>query len=420
MKLTRIETYEGFKPWLFTEIFLWGRNQKGMTIASRKRALFSGRFGKAFGKGFGLIAGWGAGWGASDQGAAAAGVVPRHPAEAPPPVDGAAWFPSEDVALLSIDMPKMKPAQRRAAVAFAVEEFIAQPLEEVHVALGPELAAGQWLVAVVSAKAMQAHAAQHRTAQHRAVMRLLPDVFALPVPETGWSIWAAQSRILVRQADGTGFATDAAALPAFWLAADKPRVTLCGGHLPDTVPVTEHAPLPEGIGPSLAGFTLLTGRYAPKGQGIPKGLVPVASLLAVTVLGHLALQIVEVRALQGIADAREAVLRDLLRQPPGTNLEVALAQAMAASAPASGAGLLPLIAEVFSVIAPAAGRVSLQDLRYSQTDRAALMTLDAPDLTTLQRLEADLVAAGFRVTTGAATTNDGNARVQMTLQRDGV
>ncbi len=341
-------------------------------------------------------------------------VVSRS-VDAPPLYEGTAWMPAEHALLLSVQLPKMKAAQRRAAVAFAVEEFVTQPLEDVHVALGPEISSGAWLVAVVGKTAMQAHAAHQKT-----LTRLLPDVLALPVPPSGWSVWAGQSRVLVRQADGTGFATDRMALPMFWSAAGMPSITLYGGSLPEGLPVSEQAQFPETFDTSLAGFSLLTGRYGAKGQGIPKGLIPLAAMLGVAIIGHLSVQIVDVTALNRIAAAREGDLRDLLKQPVGTDLETALARALAARMPTSDAGLLPLVAEIFSIIAPSAGSVSLQDLRYNRGDQAVTMTLDAPNLVALQRVEADLVAAGLRVSAGAATTGDGNARVQMILQPGGI
>ena len=335
--------------------------------------------------------------------------------EAPDVEADLAWLPTEEATLINVTLPVMKPAQRRAAVAFAIEDQIAQPLDEVHVVLGPEISAGQWLVVVVSAQALQAHAIKCKSPT-----RLLPDVLALPMPTQGWAVWASQSRILVRQADGTGFAAQPGALQTFWEAAGQPAITLYGGTLPSEIPVTVHAQLAKTMDTNLASFSLLTGRYSLKGEGIPRSLRPLSVIFVLTIAAHFALQLTDVFALQQISDARENVLRDLLQLPAQGNVEVALTQALATQTPQAQAGLLPLLTDVFSATAPFAGSVSLQDLRYDDVNQVAVMTLDAPDLVTLQRVEAGLAEAGLRVSSGAATTGYGNAQAQITVQPRGL
>ncbi len=332
--------------------------------------------------------------------------------EAPAPPDGVTWLPTEDAVLLSIHLPKMKAAQRRVAIAFAIEEYISQPLEDVHVILGPEMSEGRWLVAIVSHQVMQSYAGNQS-----APIRLLPDVLALPTPETGWAVWAGQSRILVRDADGTGFATTPAALPTFWSVANQPEITLYNGALPEGLPISNRAPLPDMMDKSLANFSLFTGRHSLRGERIPKGVIPLVSLAAFAIVGHLTLQILDVMALNSVATSREEALRSILKQPEGTNLDVALAQALSSRAPTEESGFLPLIAEAFQIIAPATGSVTLQNLRFNAADNVAIMTLEAPNLVTLQRLENDWISAGLRVSVGAATTGNGAAQVQVTLQQ---
>ncbi|MBC7735709.1 MAG: hypothetical protein H7245_00420, partial [Candidatus Saccharibacteria bacterium] len=148
-------------------------------------------------------------------------------AAAPVPPTGVAWLPTEQALILSAALPPLPAAQRRAAVGFAVEDRIAQPLERVVVALGPVIAGAH--VIVVAARR---DIAAWRAAHGGPTVRLLPDVLALPVPAQGWAVWVGGARALVRLADGTGFAVPVRDLPLLWRHGGCPEIALCGGDLP--------------------------------------------------------------------------------------------------------------------------------------------------------------------------------------------
>ncbi|WP_394652783.1 type II secretion system protein GspL, partial [uncultured Sphingomonas sp.] len=57
--------------------------------------------------------------------------------------------PNEAVRLLAVDLPLPTRAKRLAALPFAVEELIAEPIDSVHLALGIELSPKRYLVGVV-------------------------------------------------------------------------------------------------------------------------------------------------------------------------------------------------------------------------------------------------------------------------------
>lgn len=328
--------------------------------------------------------------------------------------DGVAFVPTEDVLLLAVELPAMTQAQRRASIAFAVEDRIAQPLDELHVVLGPKTSGGTWLVAVVSRAVLVGHDAIGGG------KRLWPDVLIVPVPVTGWTIWVQGGRVLVRLADGTGFATSADLLPSFWAAAGSPPVLSCGDADVPGLSLSGQIAMPETADPSLAQFSL---RDRQEGAGIagllPKRLGALAAVGLIAVVGHLGLLAADVLALGRIADAREAALRGQLNAPPDASLETELARALAARAPATNAGLLPLLVRTFDALADQTGKVAVQDLRYTAPDDTALLTLEAQDLGTLQAVETALAAAGLGVTAGAATTGNGAAEVQMTLRGGG-
>ena len=157
-------------------------------------------------------------------------------------------------------LPLASHRQRQAAAGFAVEELIAEPLEASHVVLGPELGRGEYLVVVVAHREMAVWAGRAAPGQ-----RLVPDVLALPVPAAGCcSVREAGGRVLVRRADGTGYATRAEHLEAFWRADGAPQVVLYGGRLPEQVPVSAPGLMPAGADAGGGALRPAAGRACPR------------------------------------------------------------------------------------------------------------------------------------------------------------
>lgn len=323
---------------------------------------------------------------------------------------GVCWLPSEQVLLLAVTLPRMSGAQRKAAVAFAVEDQIARPLDEVHVVLGPALPDGRWLVAVVARDVLASRQAGAPG------MRILPEAMALPVPDAGqWSARAVQDRVILRLPDGTGMAVAAPMLPALHALAGAPGIVLYGGDLPDGMTAVAEAPLPPITG--AAGFDL---RNFGTGAGIlTPTLRRVGIVLLLAALAHLGLVVAErVTLTQQLATA-QANLRAALTtagQAANVDLDTGVARVLAGSQPEASAGFLPLISAVFAGIEPLSGRVFVRDLQYEAAGSTLTLTLEAPDLTTLQEVEVALAEAQLQVTAGAATTAGGLAEQQLILR----
>lgn len=337
-------------------------------------------------------------------------VALRNPAVA---ATGVTWLPSEDALLLSVPLPAMSAAQRRTAIGFAIEDDLAQPLDRVQVVLGPQIAPGRWLVAVVARDVL---AAITPPQGHR----VMPDALSVPVPDTGWAVLGQGARVLVRLADGTGFATDADGAVQMWRMAGSPPVRSHGGPLPAGLAVTDTAPLPDGPDAALARFDLMAGMRPHGGARLPRAVVRAGAVVAAFVLGHLLIAGADLIALTRLETTREAQVRaalDAAGQPAGADLTDSLSRALSGRDAPMDAGFLDLATRIFAAIPDQAGQVSLSELRYAAADDSVVMTLEAPDLEALQRTEAGLLAAGLSVQAGAASTGDGAAFVQMTVGR---
>lgn len=335
--------------------------------------------------------------------------------------EGVIFVPTETALLLNVTLPKMAASQRKSAVQFAIEDRIAQPLDQVHVVLGPKVqdtgTSAAWLVAVISNAVMENHVAT----QPANTGAMLLDVLALQVPDEGaWSVLADRNRALVRLPDGSGFATTTAMLPIFWKAAGTPGIELLGGILPAEMPVAARPELRKLIDPSLLRFDLRSGRFGRPGAGWPKGARAIAVVLALAIAGHLSLLALDIVGLRRIAATQESALRLALEaagQPIVGDIESTLTAALAAQNQAVSSEFLPLLAQSFGAISPQSGQLQIRDLRFAEAQNALTLTIEAPDLAALQTAETAFAAAGLQVSAGAATTADGAAEAQMTLRR---
>ena len=330
---------------------------------------------------------------------------------------GVVLVPAEQVLLLSVALPGLSAAQRRAAVAFAIEEHIATTLDEVHVTLGPALPAmegpARWLVAVTGRATLPVTAAG----------RLVPDVLLLPIPQAGqWSVFANDARVLVRTPNGAGFGTQASALPYFHLAAGRPGIVLFAGQLDAQFEILQRAEMPNTLDPILQRFDLNAGRAPNTSFALTARWRPLAAVVAFATVAHLALVAADVWALRRIAATQRVALQASLAalgQPSSGNLDVDIAAILARANGPDSAGFIPLTARAFAAMNGAQGRVSASDLRFGADQNSLSIQLQAPDISTLQAVETALTHAGFQVTAGAATTGEGLAEQQLTLTHGG-
>lgn len=280
----------------------------------------------------------------------------RIQADAVLPVDRA-WqgpltvlVPSEKILTAVIDLPFASRRQRVQAAPYAVESLVAEPLDQVHVALGTEVSPRRHLCAVVRHTVMREWLVMLAEAGLDHCI-LLPDALALPVPPLGsWRVLIDSGRALVRTAEGGGFAVEAGVLPAAWEVGGKPTLIAEGDPLPevmldgvrDVSLDLDGAAHPAVVAPPV---DLRQGLYAAARQTSDASPWRLAgSVVAAGVAAHLVLVAIDTFALHGMAERREAETRRLIaeRQPA---LETApdLVAAVDQIAPAEAAGDGPFV-----------------------------------------------------------------------------
>jgi len=219
------------------------------------------------------------------------------------------WVPTAQVLLLSAKVPGKRASQWQQALPYALEDRLAEPVEQCHFAVYHRETDGTTYCAVVNKQKMQQWV-EEITAQGHEQAMLLPDIFQLPenwqkLPQnvqnpqscqskSAWlSFSSAENRVWVRQGAWQGFKTRTHLLP---LLQEKSQATICPissealQHFWQAVPENGHQWQRQ-----LAKLDLRQGAFRPRhrrgGQwqkwALPVGLV--AAILLVS-LGKLAVE----------------------------------------------------------------------------------------------------------------------------------
>lgn len=339
--------------------------------------------------------------------------------------------PAADVLLLEAPAPTRQRAQLQRAVPYAVEDQLAQAVEDLHFALAPEAQEGRIGVAVLARSALQRWLARLDELGIRADA-LVPDSLAL----TPGTVLVEPLQATARLAPWRALSADTPHL-AGWLALAQPA-----GDAPPTVLDTREAPaLDLGVpvaayreragdalallAPGLATgepLNLLQGEFAPHHRVAPSrrlwrlaaGLSAAALLLAFLFAGA------EYALLQRESARLDAAQRaELLRSfpemekvagEPARLMQSALARL---GGGAEQGGLLRLLGQ----IAPVLGSTTRLTTRGLEFRNGALeLSVTAPDVPTLDSLRERLsVLPGLKVELTAANPGangvDGRLRI---------
>lgn len=337
--------------------------------------------------------------------------------------------PAEAVLLLRAPRVARARHQLEQAVPFAIEEQLAGPVEQQHVALedagdGPDLG-----VAVVARAQLDAWLAALRAAGIEPD-RLLPESLLLPcdVP----TLLVDGARAILRHGASAAFAgaTDEVATWFALLAADgrpvtRLRVVGAPPSLPDGIAVER-----EDGGAALRWFAtrlehepvidLLQGAHAPRrkrddARRTWRWAAILASAAVLGGLGHLALEGLQLQSRH--AQLRAEMEQVLVRAVPGTTRVVdpraQLAAAHARLGRGGGTGLLPLLARIAPSLS-GSGRYTIDGLEF-RGDTLELV-IRGPDIATLDGLREMLAALSLQVELTGATPGTGGVEGRLRIR----
>ena len=334
---------------------------------------------------------------------------------AEPDAPATVLVPSESVLLLAVDLPLASRAKRLAALPFAIEDRIADPLDAVHIALGAEVAPQRYLVAVVRHALMLqwVEAADVAGLGHAA---MVPDALALPVPDAGeWSAEAGDGRVLVRSGDGTGFAMTPALVGAAWEAAGRPRIWNCGRYPIGELPQERRPGGGGGLAERLLSppVDLRQGAYARRMARGGSWLKRLGWVAAAGIAAHAVIAAADTVMLRAIAERRADETRAAVaRAAPGTSLSGDLRVGVADLLPPpgqAGSAFVPLITRTSQALAPISSAVTARAMRFE--GNALVLELDPGDPDLADRVRGALRAGGVAGEVTAAP--DGAVRVRV-------
>jgi len=333
--------------------------------------------------------------------------------------------PSEDVLTLAVDLPFATRAQRVAALPFALEDAVAEPLNTLHFALGTEVAPRRHIAGVVRHARMQTWIALLAGADLDPAI-LMPDALALPLPPVGaWVVNAEGERVLVRTDNGAGFALPLSALEGAWAAAGQPRLIQMGDALPATfAEAIEAEParleIPGHADLALAPLDLRQGPYQATRATSASALRTLARVAGIGVIAHIGLLGLDTFLLHRMAEKKEAEARTALQAiAPATTPDEDVVAAADRIVPGTGSGVRPftrLLAQTSGAL-PGAGAVAFNSATYApgSLDLGVVVS----DAATLDRAVEALKASGLTASgapsgvDAAVATNGLNATLKI-------
>lgn len=341
--------------------------------------------------------------------------------------------PGSDVLVTRVAVPATQRARARAAIPWALEDRLVDDVESLHFALGRHHDTGEWSVAVIARRVLDAWLERCAKAGiHPASIR--PEPLALPVPAADeWVALEEDESVIVRTADDDGFACEPGMLAPVAGPREKPaRIRRLGAAVVDWPP--ELAALlgpPEPLDDATAAFTgtggidLLQGPYSRRertGRQLRQWRLPIAigTALLTVVAVHLALD-------YAALGAREAQLRERMQAifqqafPDVQRVQDPRAQMAARLRSLRGEGESDVD---FAELLARAGAVVTEDSGARLTGltwRGNTLELEiaADDLQVLDRVQRGFTEAGLGAELRGADRGDDGINGRITVTEDG-
>lgn len=370
---------------------------------------------------------------------ALAETVAAHAPWAGDPTRVVVFVAAADVPLLCARVPGRSAAQIRQAAPYAVEEFLAEDIDAMHVACGT-VARGAPVECLVAPRTAMAAWLDVLASAGVAPGFMTSDAMAVEVADDGVSVLYDGDAALVR-AQGHAAAVDRANLPAVLdtlrasHAAAAPTLRQVGGEM-TAIELSQAGFAPEQVetvhgGPPLAYLdavfdpgriaNLLQGDFADRRQAGGAAWTAWRSVAAGA--GGVAVLALALQAGQGAwanrqADALRAQAADLFRTVydvqrvpgnPATRMRFRLGQT-----PEGGSGFHRLLGNLGIVLQELPDRYDLMSLSYSERSGLGAQVL-VSDYDALERLQAALVARGLALEVAAAEQFEQRVRASLRI-----
>ena len=347
------------------------------------------------------------GWIRIADGAVAARGAGLEGAEAHRSAPAVAVAPGEAVTLRWLELPAgLSPAQAVGAARLMVAELSAQPVAELHVAVGPDQGDGRRCVGLVPLEAMTGWLDGLEGAGFDAE-RILPETLLVPAPEDGLSTWDSG---LLRLYRGRS--------EAFAAEPELGDLLLAGRAAVPIDPETFASRLPDALGQ--APLDLRQGAFGRRRDWrvAPARARRLAVLTAALLLISLAVQVALIARYIFAADSAEAetgriASAALHRSPALADPQAALTRRLA-ELRGGGAGFSATAGALFEAV-QATPNIELTALAFAP-DGLLRATVQADSPAAIEALRQRVEASGFAAEAGAPRSGGARRVADLTVR----
>jgi len=337
------------------------------------------------------------------------------------------FVPATEVGCFDVRLPNQGTAELRRSAAFALEDDLAVPVEDAHVAIGQPLPDGSRPVHIVDPALMEQWVAILNTAGLKTA-RLVADASILPATPVAVD---AGTHILF-SVSGRRFAVDAQlpddALKAFANKSETPVIASgdelarrLGGAAAQSTSLPLLGQLAQWAedGPPLTD--LRQGPFVSRRQAEIRigAWRPALILAAAAAVAFLSVTALETHSLSRLATALDSQARATYAAAfPGTPIPANLAAAVRSQDTAPVANRLPFLEAttlLYEAIPDDSG-IAIQSLRYDRATGRLLANLVYPNFGSDADLKNALEANGIAVSLGDSRQQDGQVLGDLTLE----
>ncbi len=343
--------------------------------------------------------------------------------------------PGEDVTLHALEAPVRGTAQALAAARFAIEDDLAQPIEEVELSLGAFSRTGRREAVVVDRERLAAWISELAAAGADAES-IAPDYAALP-REPGVVLAVEHGGRLLVRGEGIGFAVDAVLAPTILAAAlarrPDDRIVVRSdradalqapgvrdGRRVETLPAPSDDEMIALFAEGLAGEVALD--LAPRRRRAAadvrlKDWRLAASLAGAAAAAFVAVLAAETVSLRAHAAAAEADADRIVAQAfPDAASAAGARAALRSGSGAGGAGFLTLSGLLADSVAEVPA-MEIEALRFDETGEGLAVSVAFSAYEDVQALRAAVEARGGRLIEGASRMQNGRLLGDVTVER---
>lgn len=359
------------------------------------------------------------------------------------------FVPTADTLSITCEVPGRRVAQRRRALPFAVEEFVTEDVESLHIATGEIVRDEPIHTLCVPKTRIDAWLEVLRSAQIEPGL-ITADAYGLPTPFGEAIVWFEDDLATIRSPaqiatiDTTNLDLVLASLrEEFDVDENKTALVQINGSA-STKGLRDAGFLPsevrsEVVGPALEYFAhqadgrdgddtpfapinLLQGDYRPvmRANSASEGVRSVLRWVA-----SVAIIVVALTAVEGVWASRQADLEraranelyeELFEARPTGNPAARMRRALGRMPDDQSADFLPLLDVLAHSLEASVTTFSLRNLSFAKGQRGLIADLAVPDYASLDALEEAVTARNLRWTLSSAQQEDNRVRARVMVE----